>query len=168
MMSFVKPLQLLHLQCVNCARNKLLVTSYHMTSHFSRRSFSSSSYLCEVSLISHTDRHQLLTAYRGACVCPEGCPGGGVSVSGGVSVHTHPHTPPGPRGRHPPPESEANTPWPGPLERQTLDLRESIYSDARRIITARNSSCGKVMFSQVCVNQEFFPQGGCVSQHAMG
>ena len=58
MMSFVRPLQLLHLQCVNCARNKLLVTSYHMTSHFFRRSFSSSSYLCEVSLISHTDRHQ--------------------------------------------------------------------------------------------------------------
>ena len=119
MMSFVKPLQLLHLQCVNCARNNLLVTSYRVTSHFSRRSFSSSSYLCKVSLISHTVRHQLLTVCRGACVCPEGCPGGGVSVSRGVSVHTHPHTPPGPRGRHPPRARGKHPLTRTPVDRQT-------------------------------------------------
>ena len=46
------------------------------------------------------------------------------------------------------------------------------------IFTARNSSCGKVMFSQACVipsvhkkggiSQHATRQGGCVSQHAIG
>ena len=36
-----------------------------------------------------------------------------------------------------------------------------------QLVTARNSSCGKVMFSRACV-KNFVHRGGGISQHALG
>ena len=36
------------------------------------------------------------------------------------------------------------------------------------IITAHNSSCGKVMFSQACVKNSVHERGGGVSRHTFG